>query len=100
MLFWTICRFQVRFSNPVLPGNRLRTEMWKSREVKNRVHFQTINLETKKVCLAGAYMDLHEAAAGDEEEVEVEVKKLEINLQYSLVYFVFNIATILLSFIE
>lgn len=63
---------KVRFSNPVLPGNRLRTEMWKSREVKNRVHFQTINLETKKVCLAGAYMDLHEAAAGDEEEVEVE----------------------------
>ena len=49
---------QVRFSKPVLPGQTLRTVMWKE---GNRVFFQTDVKETGGTSLSGAYIDLVES---------------------------------------
>lgn len=43
--------FKVRFAGVVLPGQRLRTEMWKEGD---KVVFQTKVVETGKLCIAGA----------------------------------------------
>jgi len=48
---------KVRFSNVVLPGQTLQTDMWKE---GSRVHVQCKVVETGKPCLSGAYVDLHE----------------------------------------
>lgn len=47
---------KVRFTSPVLPGQTVRTEMWKD---GNRVYIQCKVAETGKTCLAGAYVDLY-----------------------------------------
>ncbi|KAL2047003.1 hypothetical protein N7G274_001021 [Stereocaulon virgatum] len=46
---------KVRFAGTVLPGQKLRTEMWKE---GNRIIFQTIVVETGKPCIAGAGAEL------------------------------------------
>ena len=52
---------KVRFAGTVIPGQRLRTEMWKE---GNRVIFQTKVVETGKLCIAGAGAELDASAAG------------------------------------
>lgn len=49
--------FKVRFSTPVYPGESIQTDMWKR---GNRVFVQCKVVETGKVCLTGAYIDLNE----------------------------------------
>jgi len=46
---------KVRFAGIVLPGQKLRTEMWKD---GNKVAFQTKVVETGKLCIAGAGAEL------------------------------------------
>lgn len=46
---------KVRFAGTVLPGQRLRTEMWRE---EGKVIFQTIVIETGKLCIAGAGAEL------------------------------------------
>ncbi|GFN82479.1 peroxisomal multifunctional enzyme type 2 [Plakobranchus ocellatus] len=47
---------KVRFVKPVLPGQSLRTEMWRD---GNRVFFKTKVVETGDIVISGAYLDLH-----------------------------------------
>ncbi|KAL9112957.1 MAG: hypothetical protein Q9227_002822 [Pyrenula ochraceoflavens] len=47
---------KVRFAGPVIPGQTLRTEMW--REGNGKVVFQTVVVETGKLCIAGAGAEL------------------------------------------
>ena len=49
---------KVRFAGTVLPGQRLRTEMWKE---GRKIIFQTIVVETGKPCIAGAGAELVDA---------------------------------------
>ena len=49
---------KVRFAGTVVPGQTLRTEMWRE---GNRVVFQTKVVETGKLCIAGAGAELMEA---------------------------------------
>ncbi|OCK86022.1 NAD(P)-binding protein [Lepidopterella palustris CBS 459.81] len=53
--FGMIKNIKVRFAGTVLPGQTLRTEMWK---VGNKVVFQTKVVETGKLCIAGAGAEL------------------------------------------
>jgi len=46
---------KVRFSSMVVPGQGLRTDMWKE---GSRIYFETTNIETGKVCLSGGYVDV------------------------------------------
>ncbi|KAL8691847.1 MAG: hypothetical protein Q9218_003025 [Villophora microphyllina] len=52
---------KVRFAGTVLPGQKLRTEMWKE---GNKVVFQTKVVETGKLCIAGAGAELVEGGKG------------------------------------
>lgn len=52
---------KVRFAGVVLPGQRLRTEMWKQ---GSTVVFQTTVMDTGKLCIAGAGAELMEGAKG------------------------------------
>ena len=49
---------KVRFAGIVLPGQKLKTEMWKE---GNKVVFQTTVVETGKLCIAGAGAELMSA---------------------------------------
>jgi len=62
---------KVRFTNPVVPGDRLKTEMWKE---GSRIHFQTINLRSGKICLSGAYMDLVDASSESSQVTSEDLK--------------------------
>eukprot|EP00388_Colpodella_angusta_P006571 GDKJ01019308.1.p1 GENE.GDKJ01019308.1~~GDKJ01019308.1.p1 ORF type:complete len:302 (-),score=74.12 GDKJ01019308.1:185-1090(-) len=50
-----------RFSSPVLPGHKLKVEMW--RISKEKIVFQVINEDTKKVCLSNGGITLAPHAA-------------------------------------
>ncbi|KAL8707888.1 MAG: hypothetical protein Q9220_007172 [cf. Caloplaca sp. 1 TL-2023] len=52
---------KVRFAGIVLPGQKLRTEMWKE---GSRVIFQTKVVETGKLCIAGAGAELVDDGKG------------------------------------
>lgn len=44
---------QVRFAKPVIPGQTLKTDMWK---VGSRIFFQTSVVETKQAVLTGEWV--------------------------------------------
>ena len=46
---------KARFAKPVMPGQTLRTDMWRN---SNRIHFQTSLVETGVPVVTGAYIDL------------------------------------------
>lgn len=48
---------KVRFAKPVVPGQTLRTDMWRN---GNRIHFQTSVMENGASVITGAYVDLHD----------------------------------------
>jgi len=52
---------KVRFAGTVLPGQTLRTEMWKE---GGKVIFQTKVVETGKLCIAGAGVELVDGGKG------------------------------------
>jgi len=56
--FGMIKNVKVRFAGTVLPGQTLRTEMWKQ---GNKVLFQTKVVETGKLCIAGGGAELLDA---------------------------------------
>ncbi|KAH0547031.1 peroxisomal multifunctional enzyme type 2 isoform X1 [Cotesia glomerata] len=54
---------KARFVKPVIPGQTLRTDMW--REGK-RIHFQTIVVENNSPVISGAYIDLKDVKLGNQ----------------------------------
>jgi len=51
-----VCEVKVRMSRPVVPGQKLRTDMWLQDE--ETVLFRTLVSETGDVCLAGGWVKL------------------------------------------
>lgn len=49
---------KARFASPVIPGHGLKIEIW--RGAGKRIHFRTINVNTGKDVITGAYVDLKE----------------------------------------
>lgn len=56
--FGMIKNVKVRFAGTVLPGQTLRTEMWKE---GNKILFQARVVETGKLCIAGGGAELLDA---------------------------------------
>lgn len=48
---------KVRFTKPVLPGQTIVTEMWRSSTQNSRIHIQCRVKETGEICLSGGYVD-------------------------------------------
>ncbi|XP_036357244.1 peroxisomal multifunctional enzyme type 2 isoform X1 [Octopus sinensis] len=61
-----------RFSKPFLPGQTLRTEMWK---VDSGVHFQCSIVETGQMCMTGGFINVHSFP-----ETGVTTEKQQINV--------------------
>ncbi|KAL8788670.1 MAG: hypothetical protein Q9213_001598 [Squamulea squamosa] len=59
--FGAFKNIKVRFAGTVLPGQKLKTEMWKE---GSRVIFQTRVVETGKLCIAGAGAELVDGGKG------------------------------------
>ncbi|XP_066587464.1 peroxisomal multifunctional enzyme type 2-like [Prorops nasuta] len=58
---------KARFTKPVLPGQVLRTDMWRN---GNRIHFETVVADTNTTVVSGAYVDLK----------EVKMNNIQVNL--------------------
>jgi 3-hydroxyacyl-CoA dehydrogenase/3a,7a,12a-trihydroxy-5b-cholest-24-enoyl-CoA hydratase len=59
---YDVLRFKnmkTRFVAPLIPGQTIKTEMWKE---NNRIHFQSFIKETGKAIISGAYVDLIDPA--------------------------------------
>lgn len=54
---------KVRFAKPVLPGQTLKTNMWKE---GSRIYFNTVVVETGKTCLSDSYVDLKTHTSSDD----------------------------------
>lgn len=51
---------KVRFSGSILPGETIRTLMWRSQSTPNRVHFECESVESGKRVITSSYVDLTE----------------------------------------
>ncbi|XP_029844734.2 peroxisomal multifunctional enzyme type 2 [Ixodes scapularis] len=76
---------QARFTGPVVPGQSIRTEMWKE---GNRVLFQCSVPESKKQIISGGCVELHEAvpaspAASPEPMPAVDDVELKTDLVFA-----------------
>ncbi|KAG1697218.1 Peroxisomal multifunctional enzyme type 2 [Nymphon striatum] len=61
---------KARFTNPLLPGQTIRTQMWKE---ESRIHFEVDAKETGKTIISHAYIDLVE-----HEQNGINLKSTEI----------------------
>lgn len=79
---------KARFAGTLLPGQTIKTDMWKE---GNRIYFQCSCVETGKVIISGAYIDLNDFGS-------LQVDKKPENLNIYLVIQRMNCILFLIQF--